>query len=362
MLIFLIQNPIYLTKQDLIVSFLITTFVMLKFIFKPFAVMVMAFFAFIFLVSTVIPITSFASDDLQATIILADNSSTKDLILCINNKFAEPKNNQYPVSIGANNIKIFYNKLDKSNCNDSQTPKTKVYELTQNLNTGDVFTLTVTGKAEFSGLIKHNKTVLLGESDLEFDNDVYGVLAWKNVNPTLTPNVSEICVNNKILKESKPGSKQAIVEPGFYRISFEYYSTDTNCTPILPDSEGHSLYLDIGCLDGKMYELATEKDDDYGKASIQGLSVVTKLDVKVKVKTTTPTPITPLPAPKPLPEPALTPIASSPPKVTPAIPVPVISPAVATTRSGGVEIFGTIITFSILGIFGFAALKRVILS
>jgi hypothetical protein len=297
-------------------------FFMLKSLFKPFVVMVTALFAMIFLVSTTVSLNIFAENSDSSTVILVDNSTTKDLNLCINNQFLA-LNNKYPVIPGKNNIQVFYGKTDTaSSCDNQYIQFKKVFESNVDLKAGQTYIISVTGKAELTGVIKHNKTVLISQTDILNMKKPGSIISWKTVDTADIKTKNAICVNKKIMAEDNAGSHQVTLEPGFYKVSFEYDQSGAICNPKLPDAEGHTLELDIGCECDAKYEISVKRDDDYNNAKYLGLNFATKMDEKVE---TAIPPIKPTPSEK-----ILKPIATNP------SPAPITKPIPTTTvRSGG---------------------------
>lgn len=310
---------------------------MLKVMFKPFAVMVMGVFALTFLVSTATNINTFAATSDFAHITLTDNSSTKELNLCVNNSFVDLKNGEYAVNPGKTDIKIYYGKLDtKGTCDNKYIQFQRVFNVTVDLKAEQTYAITASGKAELTGVIKHYKTVLVKESEIDKDNENHSIISWKNVDKSDLTNKDRICVNKKIVKEDKLGSRQAVIKSGSYKFSFEYDQDGMLCNPILPLSEGHTLELEIGCKEGMLYELGVERDDDYSKAYYQGLSFNTKSNNKEEV-------VAPV-----------KPISSTPVTPTPSTLVPTQT---VTVRSGGGNEWLAIPTLLSVGGIGFVTLK-----
>lgn len=291
--------------------------------------MVLAFFAMIFLVSTSVSLPIFAVNSDFAHIILIDNSSTKDLSLCINNKFVSLNNNENSVNPGKIDIKVFYGKADLGVTCDSQDSQYKrVFESSPNLKYDQTFTIVASGKANLTGVINHNKTVLTKESDIPNMQEPTSIISWKGIDTSSVKNKNAVCLNKKILTEDKSNSREVTVKPGFYNISFEYDQSGDICNPILPKSEGHTLELNVGCECDKKYEITVQKDDDYAKAKYQGLSFNTQTSEK-KLETFVP-PV------------KLIPVISKPPTPTP--PAKIAPPA--TVRSGGANNIAMIVAVS----------------
>jgi hypothetical protein len=289
---------------------------------KPFAVMVLGVFALGFLVTTATTLTTFASQDETARISLVDNSSTKDLTMCVNGQKAVLQNSIYTLNPGKADIRIYTGKIEEKNGCDSDTIKhRKVFSSTQDLAANQTYEITVTGKAELVGVVKHNKTVLVDEKDLKDGKKPKSIVSWKSVTDSNVTRKDAFCVDKKIIKEDKPGSKQAVIEPGVHLFSFEYDQKGDMCNPILPLSEGHTLELSIGCKDGKYYEIGTKRDDDFGSAYYKGLNFTTKLSKKEQAEVT---PLRPIES---------TPVPTNQPKL---MPIPT-----TTVRSGGLD-FGLI--------------------
>ncbi|MBC7472355.1 MAG: hypothetical protein H7196_03810 [candidate division SR1 bacterium] len=300
---------------------------MSKFIFKPFVVMVLAFFVMIFLVSTTISLPTFAVNFDFAHIIVVDNTSTKDLNLCVNNKFVSLNNNEYSVNPGKTDIKVFFGKAELGvNCDNPYNQFKKVFEVNPDIGPDEIFTITASGKADLTAVINHNKTVLIKETEILNMQEPTSIISWKGIDKSSVKNKNEICLNNKVVMEDKVNSREITVRPGFYNISFEYDQSGDICNPVLPQSEDHTLELNIGCECDKKYEITVQRDDDYSKARYQGLSFNTQITEK-KIETLIP-PVKLIPViSKPIPPPAT--------KIIPSM----------TVRSGGGNNLFMIISF-----------------
>jgi hypothetical protein len=315
---------------------------MSKSIYKLFVVMVSVFFTVIFLVSTTISPSLFAAESDLAVISLVDNSSTKNLSTCINNQFVAFSSGKYSLPAGKQEIKVFYGDIEAGiGCNNQYIQFKKVFESSLDLKSGESYTITVTGKADLTGVIKHNKAVLVTQTELPNIKQSSSVISWKSVADAEVKNKNAICVNQKVLKEDNAGSKQISVDPGYYKVSFDYDQSGDLCNPILPESEGHSLILDIGCSCNAKYEINAKKDDDYAKAKYQGLNFATSTVTK-QLEAVIP-PVKPIPVVgKPdVPDLPVKPVPTTNPPPVVAKPAPVPT---ATVRSGGGDILVSIVS------------------
>jgi hypothetical protein len=283
---------------------------------------------FSFFVSTFFSLSVLAVGLEGANVVLIDNSISKGISLCIDNQFVTPVNNQYSVSAGRVDIKGFYGDIESGlGCDNQYIQFKKVFEEVRDFKPGQTFTITATGKSDLVGLIKHNKAILLSQTDIVNSKQNGSTISWSSVTEPDVKNKNAICVNKKIIKEDKQGSKQIVVDPGYYKVSFDYDQSGELCNPILPDSEGDTLILDIGCNCSAKYEISTQKNDDYAKAKYQGLNFATNIVDKAEVILP---PVKPLPVvTKPIaPETPIKPIIST-------KPAPEIKPSTSTVRSGG---------------------------
>jgi hypothetical protein len=311
-------------------------------IYKLFVVMVSIPFTLIFLFSIIVLVPIFASE--SATISLTDNSSTKNLSMCVNNQFVTLTNGVYTTVPGKQVIKVFYGDIEAGlGCDNQYIQFKKTFESSLDLKAGEMYTVTSTGKADLTGVIKHNKAILVSQTDLPNNKQSTSIISWKSVIESEVKNKNAICVNQKVLKEDNAGSKQISVDPGYYKVSFDYDQSGDLCNPILPESEGHTLILDIGCDCNAKYEITTKKDDDYAKAKYQGLNFATgsiEKQVEVIIPPVKPIPVVPKPT---VPETSAKPVPAP---VQPITPVKTAPIPTATVRSGGGD---NVVSLSILG-------------
>lgn len=304
---------------------------MSKSLIKSFAVMTVGIFALGFLVTTAITKNIFAESSKLATISMVDNSTTKNLTLCINNTFVT---SPYSVNPGDISIKIYYGDLNGAKtCENSAKDIRNVYQETKTFVAGQTYTITVTGEAKLTGVTSNVKTVLLSTTDI---GGLTSKVSWKNTDKT------GVCVGKFLTSEDKAGSKQADIIHGNRTLSLNYSNNGIFCKSLSTDPS-QDLVLDIkcGCDGGKLYEIGIQGTEDHTNAHYSGLKFNTKLTDAVVV-----------PNPTPEPEPTPTPEDETPTDVTPLptpevpTPAPVKEQAVpevaelaqaqtVTVRSGG---------------------------
>jgi hypothetical protein len=333
-------------------------------IIKSFAVMITGTFALGLLVNTAInanaltnTITITSETEKSTTIVnptspvskakinFVDNSTTKNLTLCVNGSFVTTGSEFNP---GNQIVKVYFDSKSASTCDAIDLQKNKVFESSQLLSSGQTLTITAEGAASRATSTETIKPTLVSTSDLP------GILSqntvsWKNIANSNVKYKDAICMDGFLIKEDAPGSmKNKVIHGDTARnFSFDFTRNGAFCTPSATSAK---LAIDIkcGCEGAKLYELGFEKVIVNVNTDITGLTFKTKIidapvvPVTPEVKPPTP-PVTPVvDTPKVVTKPVTPPVVT--PTPVASAPVVVKAPELAqaqttTVRSGGSAVF-----------------------
>jgi hypothetical protein len=297
---------------------------------KSFAVMAVSIFTLGFLVTTATPTTiSLADSTNQATITFEDKSTTKNISICANNLFVSSGSK---VNSGSNTVKAYYGNINgAATCDLPVLQKSKVFEITKDLTSGQTLQIIAEGTATLSGVKETIKPVLLSTTNIP------GILSQNTVSFKAIANSNAkykdaICMDEFLIKEDAIGSAKSKVIYSDVPRSFSLDFTRNGAFCTASDSSP-KLDIDIKCAcDGaKLYEIGFETIKDESNISYKGLTFTTKvLDAPVVpvIPTTPVTPTTPVVPVTPVTP--TTPVVPVVPTI-PVVPVTPTTPVVPTT-------------------------------